>query len=49
MAFSATVYELLSVFSTATTPEPTGLPGATNIVYNTIGGNVGFLPTATPN
>ena len=36
--------ELLSVFSTATTPKPTGLPGATNIVYNTIGGNVGFLP-----
>ena len=27
--FSATVYELLSVFSTATTPEPTGLPGGT--------------------
>ncbi len=46
-AFAATVYEVLSVFSTAGRRVP-ALPGSMEVVGNSIGGNVGFLPTATP-
>jgi hypothetical protein len=46
-AFAATVYEVLSVFSTAPRHVP-ALPGSMEVVGNSIGGNVGFLPTALP-
>ena len=46
-AFAATVYEVLSVFSTAPRKVP-ALPGSMEVVGNSIGGNVGFLPTALP-
>jgi hypothetical protein len=46
-AFAGTVYEILSVFSTAPRQVP-ALPGSMEVVGNSIGGNVGFLPTATP-
>jgi hypothetical protein len=46
-AFAATVYELMSVFSTATIRDAY-LPGSMGIVENVLGGNVGFLPTASP-
>jgi len=46
-AFAATVYEVLSVFSTAPRQVP-ALPGSMEVVGNSIGGNVGFLPTAKP-
>jgi len=45
--FAATVYEVLSVFSTAPRKVP-ALPGSMEVVGNSIGGNVGFLPTAEP-
>jgi hypothetical protein len=45
--FAATVYEVLSVFSTANRQVP-ALPGSMEVVGNSIGGNVGFLPTAAP-
>ncbi|WP_165251234.1 hypothetical protein [Paludisphaera soli] len=45
--FAATVYEVLSVFSTAPRKVP-ALPGSMEVVGNSIGGNVGFLPTALP-
>jgi hypothetical protein len=45
--FAATVYEILSVFSTAPRQVPL-LPGSMEVVGNSIGGNVGFLPTAKP-
>jgi hypothetical protein len=47
VAFAATVYEVLSVFSTASRQVPE-LPGSMEVVGNSIGGNVGFLPTAAP-
>lgn len=43
--FAATVYEAMSVFSTADTRDA-HLPSSMAIVENVIGGNVGFLPTA---
>lgn len=46
-AFAATVYETLSVFSTAPRKVP-ALPASLELVGNSIGGNVGFLPTAKP-
>ncbi|MDR3639465.1 MAG: hypothetical protein P4L84_37035 [Isosphaeraceae bacterium] len=46
-AFAATVYETLNVFSTAPRQVP-ALPGSMEVVGNSIGGNVGFLPTAEP-
>ncbi|WP_165070584.1 hypothetical protein [Paludisphaera rhizosphaerae] len=46
-AFAATVYEVLSVFST-TPKRIAALPNSMEIVGNSIGGNVGFLPTAEP-
>jgi hypothetical protein len=46
-AFAGTVYETLSVFSTAPRQVPM-LPGSMEVVGNSIGGNVGFLPTAEP-
>ena len=45
--FAATVYEVMSVFSTAPRKVP-ALPGSMEVVGNSIGGNVGFLPTAEP-
>jgi hypothetical protein len=45
--FAATVYEVLSVFSTAPRQVP-ALPASMEVVGNSIGGNVGFLPTASP-
>jgi hypothetical protein len=45
--FAATVYEVLSVFSTAPRQVP-ALSGSLEVVGNSIGGNVGFLPTAVP-
>ena len=46
-AFAATVYESLSVFSTAF-KQDAALPKSMAIVENVIGGNVGFLPTHAP-
>jgi hypothetical protein len=49
--FAATIYEMLSVYSTVS-PEQlkaTLLPSnSMAVVYEAIGGNVGFLPTAQP-
>ena len=45
--FAATVYEIMSVFSTAPRKVPL-LPASMELVGNSIGGNVGFLPTALP-
>jgi hypothetical protein len=45
--FSGVVYELLSVYSTVNPRKVPDLPGSVENVGNSIGGNVGFLPTAT--
>jgi hypothetical protein len=45
-AFAASVYEMLSVYSTIPVNK-TGLPNRSmDVVYEAIGGNVGFLPTS---
>jgi hypothetical protein len=45
-AFSASVYEMMSAYSTVV--NKTGLPNDTNLIYEAIGGNVGHLSTAKP-
>jgi hypothetical protein len=44
--FAGAVYEVLSVFSTAPRQVP-ALSGSMELMGNSIGGNVGFLPTKT--
>ena len=46
--FAATVYEALSVYSTAFNNGTIRIPMPSWIVSQTIGGNVGYLPTAAP-
>lgn len=44
--FAGNVYEVLSVFSTINPRKVPKLPGSYELIGNSIGGNVGFLPTA---
>src|SRR5262249_34008510 len=44
--FAGNVYESLSVFSTIIPRKVPLLPGSLELIGNSIGGNVGFLPTA---
>jgi len=44
--FAGNVYEVMSVFSTINPRKVPLLPGSMELIGNSIGGNVGFLPTA---
>ena len=44
--FAGNVYEVMSVFSTVSPRKVPVLPGSMELIGNSIGGNVGFLPTA---
>jgi hypothetical protein len=45
-AFSASVYETMSVYSTIQNPTVPQLPRSMGVVYESIGGGVGHLPTS---
>jgi hypothetical protein len=45
-AFAASVYEMMSVYSTIQKPTIPELPKSMGLVYESIGGGVGHLPTA---
>ncbi len=45
-AFAASVYETMSVYSTIEKPTVPQLPRSMGVVYESIGGGVGHLPTA---
>jgi len=44
--FAGNVYEVMSVFSTINPRKVPLLPGSMELIGNSIGGNVGFLPTS---